>query len=112
MSTSDYPDIIQGLPDIDIAVEGVRGKLLQAGEMQVVFFDIDPVGEIPPHSHGAQWGIVIEGEMDLTIDGHTKTYRRGDSYFIPPGVVHGATFKTRFRALDLFAEQARYQPAP
>jgi len=30
--------------------------------------DIDPIGEVPPHSHGAQWGVVVEGEMELTID--------------------------------------------
>ena len=104
-----FPDIIENLPDVDIALEGVRGKLLQAQDMQVVFFEIEPVGAIAPHSHDAQWGIVIEGEMDLTIGDETKTYRPGDSYYIPAGVLHGATFRTHFRALDLFAEPSRYQ---
>jgi len=105
-----YPDIISNLPDADIPVEGVRGKLLQAGERQIVFFDIDPVGEIAPHSHGAQWGVVLEGEMELTIDGQTRTCRKGDSYYIPAGVVHGATFREHFRAMDMFAEPDRYKP--
>ena len=58
-----YPEMIRGLPEIDIPVEGIRGWLLSAADKQVVFFDIQPVGEIPPHSHCAQWGIVLEGDM-------------------------------------------------
>jgi len=87
----------------------VRGWISQAADHQVVFFEIEPIGEVAPHSHGDQWGVVVEGEMDLTIDGVTRTYRRGDSYFIPAGVVHGATFRTRFRAIDVFGDIARYE---
>lgn len=105
-----FPEIIESLPDADIPFRGVRAKLLQAGEHQVVFFDIEPIGEIPPHKHGAQWGVVLEGEMDLTIGGSTRTYRKGDSYFVPAGVTHSAVFKCRFRALDLFDEPDRYLP--
>lgn len=108
----DYPGMITGLPDIDIALPGVRGKLLQAGDRQVVFFDIDAIGALPPHAHGAQWGVMLEGEMDLTIDGVTRTYRAGDTYFIPAGTVHAATFRTRTRALDVFDEPTRYRARP
>ena len=108
--TEQFPEIIQALPDADIPLEGVRAKLLQAGDYQIVFFDIDPIGEIPPHSHGAQWGFVIEGEVILTIGGKTKTYTKGDTYYIPPGVVHYASFPTHFRAMDMFAEPNRYKP--
>jgi quercetin dioxygenase-like cupin family protein len=103
-----YPELIESLPDVDVAVEGVRGKLLQAAHRQVVFFEIAPIGAIPRHTHGAQWGIVVEGEMELTIGGETKTYHAGDSYFIPAGVEHGATFKTHFKAIDVFEEPDRY----
>ncbi|MDQ7778696.1 MAG: cupin domain-containing protein [Planctomycetota bacterium] len=101
--------MIQRLPDADIPLKGVLGRLLQGEKQQVVFFDIDPVGMIPPHSHAAQWGVVIEGEMALTIDGKSTTYRAGDSYYIPAGVVHSAEFKTKFKAVDVFDEPARYR---
>lgn len=103
-----YPDMIESLPDVDVDVEGVRGKLLQSTDRQVVFFEIAPIGAIALHTHGAQWGIVVEGEMDLTIGSETKTYRAGDSYYIPAGVEHGATFKTHFKAIDVFEEPDRY----
>ncbi len=105
-----YPDFIQRLPEADIPFTGIRGRLLQAGEHQAVFLDIDPVGELPPHSHAAQWGVVLDGELYLTIGGETRTYRKGDSYFIPAGAVHSATFPVPVKVLDLFAEPSRYRP--
>ena len=104
-----YPDIIRGLPEIDINLEGVRGWLLQSDSKQVVFFDIQPVGEVPPHSHCAQWGIMLDGEMSLTIGNETKTYRKGDQYFIPEGTTHSARFLSRVNVIDIFDASDRYQ---
>lgn len=104
-----YPDIIKKLQDADISFNGVKGKILQGQDSQLTFMEIDPIGEVPPHSHGAQWGVVLDGEMDLTIGDITKTYKKGDSYFIPAGVVHSAVFKTKVFALDYFDEKDRYK---
>ena len=104
-----YPEIITALPQADIPFKGVRGWLSQGEDHQIVFFDLEPIGKVTEHKHGAQWGIVIEGEMDLTIGGITKTYKRGDSYFIPEGVPHSAVFKKRTLALDFFADKDRYK---
>jgi quercetin dioxygenase-like cupin family protein len=104
-----YPEIIKNLPEANIDFKGIRGWISQAEDHQVVFFDIEPIGEVTEHSHGAQWGIVIEGEMELTIGGTTKTYKKGDSYHIPDGAVHSAVFKRRTLVLDLFADKDRYK---
>ena len=104
-----YPEIIKQLPEADIPFEGVRGWLLQGQDHQVVFFDIDPIGEVAEHTHGSQWGIVIDGVMELTIGGVKRTYQKGDHYFIPDGVVHSAVFKSRCSVLDFFADRERYK---
>lgn len=104
-----YPEIIRGLPEADIPFEGVRAWILQSSDKQVVFFDIEPVGVVPPHSHCAQWGMVIDGEMKLMIGDETKVYRKGDWYFIPAGIVHSATFLTRVFVIDVFDDPARYK---
>ena len=109
MPENRFPDFITGLPQAEIPFDGVRGWISQAADHQVVFFDIDPIGEVAPHKHGEQWGIVVEGEMDLTIGDETRTYRQGDSYHIPAGVVHGAKFRAHFRAIDVFAEPDRWK---
>ncbi|UCG89711.1 MAG: cupin domain-containing protein [Candidatus Heimdallarchaeota archaeon] len=104
-----FPDIIKSLPLADISMEGVKGWIAQGKDFQIVFFEIEPTGILPPHSHSAQWGIVVEGEMSLTIAGETKKYTKGDSYYIPESTVHQAEFHTKFRALDFFAEPERYK---
>lgn len=105
-----YPEMIRDLPEIDISLEGVRGWLLQSEGKQAVFFDLEPIGEVPLHSHCAQWGIVLEGKMSLTIGEETKIYQKGDWYYIPEGVVHGATFLTRVQVIDVFDAPDRYKP--
>ncbi len=104
-----YPQIITNLPEADIPFEGVRGWLSQGTDHQIVFFEMEPIGEVPEHSHGAQWGTVFDGEMELTIAGEKKIYHRGDSYFIPAGVVHKAVFTKKTRLMDFFADKARYK---
>ncbi|MCY1635533.1 MULTISPECIES: cupin domain-containing protein [Marinifilum] len=104
-----YPEMIKNLPEADIPFNGVRGWVAQGENHQIVFFDIEPIGEVPRHSHGAQWGMMIDGDMDLTIDGETKKYRKGDHYFIPDGVLHSAKFNRRTIVMDYFAESDRYK---
>ena len=105
-----FPEMIKKLPEADISFKGVKAWISQGKDHQIVFFDIEPVGTVPEHAHKAQWGMVIDGEMELTIGGITKTYKKGDSYYIPDGVSHSAVFKTRTRVLDFFADKNRYNP--
>ncbi|MBU0716632.1 MAG: cupin domain-containing protein, partial [Planctomycetes bacterium] len=60
-------------------------------------------------THGEQWGVVIDGEMELTIGGQTRVMRSGDTFHVPAGVEHGAKFLTHFRSIDVFADRDRYK---
>jgi mannose-6-phosphate isomerase-like protein (cupin superfamily) len=103
-----FPEMIRTLPEVDVPISGIRGWLLQGDTSQAVFLDIEPGVEVPPHSHCAQWGVVVAGEMDLTIGAETRTYRAGDWYYIPEGVLHSARFAARVNAIDVFAAPDRY----
>lgn len=103
-----YPEIINKLPAIEIPINGARGHLLQGQANQLVFFDFSEDTEIPIHSHGAQWGIVVDGRIDLTIGGEENTYRKGDSYTIPSGVLHGGKIYAGLKVLDFFEDADRY----
>ncbi len=70
-------------------------------------FDED--AEIPEHSHEAQWGVILGGEIVLTTDGETRVLRRGDTYFIPKGVKHSAFIKKGYKDLTLFNQKDRYR---
>src|SRR5512135_481636 len=109
MYTAAFPEFVTGLPEADIPFPGVRGWISQAQTHQVIFMDIEPIGNVAPHRHGAQWGIVVEGEMQLTIGGETRKYGPGDSYHIPADVEHAATFLARVRVIDVFADANRYR---
>ena len=104
-----FPEMITNLPEADIEFSGVKGWISQSDDNQVVFLEIEPVGKVAEHAHGAQWGIIVEGEMDLTIGGISKTYKKGDSYYIPDGVLHSAVFKCKTWAVDCFADRDRYK---
>lgn len=109
MSLNQYADFIARLPKADIPMAGVDAAHLAGSHGQVVFFTLPAGTSVPPHSHGEQWGIVVEGEVDLTIDGVQRTYRRGDAYYISDGVVHSAVVREGCLAIDVFADPQRYR---
>ncbi len=110
MKKSLFPPIINGHPQADIPIDGLQSRLLQAGDQQLIFMEFDEGFEIPDHSHEAQWGVVLEGEMELTVEGEVKALKKGDSYFIPKDVVHSARIKKGYKDLTLFDQKDRYQP--
>lgn len=105
----DYPEIIKSLPAINIPLNGAVARLLQGPASQLVFFDFKEDTEIPMHSHGAQWGIVVDGKIDLTIGSGTRTYRKGDSYSIPSGILHGGKIYAGLKVIDYFEDADRYR---
>uniref|UniRef100_UPI002FCC1206 cupin domain-containing protein n=1 Tax=Brevundimonas sp. TaxID=1871086 RepID=UPI002FCC1206 len=105
-----YPDIIAKLPEADANFPGVKVWLLQGPTASAIFVEARRDSEVPEHAHGAQWGIVVDGEMDLTIGGAARTYRRGDEYTIPAAVRHGAKLRAGLRVIDFFDVPDRYRP--
>jgi quercetin dioxygenase-like cupin family protein len=104
-----YPDYIKSLAKVKVPFSGVKGWVAQGKEFQIVFFEIEAGSHVSPHHHGEQYGYVFEGEVILTIGDETRTYRAGDSYHIPEGVVHQANFRTSVRVMDFFLEADRYE---
>ena len=107
---SEFPAFVRNLPEADLPYDGLRGWLLQSDSGQILFNESAVEVFVPEHSHGDQWGVVIDGKIELTIGQQTQTYRRGDTYFIPSGVVHQARIYPNFRAVDYFADRNRYRP--
>jgi len=106
-----FPELILDLPEADIPFEGVKGWIAQGESHQMVFFEMKPFSQVPEHSHESpQWGIVVEGRMELTINDKTEVYEKGDEYFIPAHTKHSARFLSECRVVDYFGEKMRYKP--
>lgn len=105
-----YPEFIEAFPSLDVPFSDdvLQTSAVRSDHGLVAFLTFLKDMEIPPHSHGAQWGTVVEGEIELTLGGETRTYRVGDSYSIPAGVEHGARIKAGTRLIDVFEEADRY----
>lgn len=105
-----FPDFIDALPGLDIPfpADVVRASAVQSPEGLAVFFTFLKDMDLPAHAHGAQWGTVVAGEIDFTIGDDRRTYRPGDSYTIPAGVVHSARISAGTCVIDVFEEADRY----
>jgi mannose-6-phosphate isomerase-like protein (cupin superfamily) len=108
---SGYPEVITRLPEANVQSEGAKAWIMQADMSQLVFFEFETNANVPEHSHDyPQWGIVIDGKMELTINGKPRICERSDEYLIPAGARHSARFLSRTRVIDLFSEKNRYKP--
>jgi len=106
---SAWPELIRNLPEADVPVPGVTAWLMEGSGRQIVFFDIDQTAEVPPHSHCAQWGMMVEGDMSITIGDKVHRVKNGDWYFIPEGTTHSAVFHSRCFVIDMFDSNDRYK---
>jgi quercetin dioxygenase-like cupin family protein len=104
-----FPEPIQNLPLADITLDGLKAYLSQGDGHQVLFMEFSEDAEVPEHSHEAQWGIVVAGKIDLTIDGIERTYSKGDSVFIPKGAKHSGKIYAGYADVSFFEQKDRFK---
>lgn len=104
-----FPEPIRSLPEAGIPLNGSKAYLSQADGHQIFFMEFDEDVEIPEHSHESQWGVVLEGRVDLTIEGVERTYTKGDRVFIPKGARHSGKIYAGYADISFFNEPDRYK---
>ncbi|HEX9340195.1 MAG TPA: cupin domain-containing protein [Thermoplasmata archaeon] len=104
-----FPEIVRRLPEAEASLRGITLRLLQGPTACVTFVEAMQDSEVPEHAHGAQWGIVVAGELLLTIGGKTRVLAPGEEYFVPAGVPHSAKLKAGVRVIDFFDDPNRYR---
>ncbi|WP_299866778.1 cupin domain-containing protein [uncultured Hoeflea sp.] len=109
-----YPNFIQDQPSLDIPFpeDAVSTSAVRSDGALVVFLHVHKDVEIPEHQHGAQWGTVVRGGLELTVDGRTRQCVPGDSWDIPAGTPHAAKLKAGSLVIDVFEEPDRYPLKP
>ena len=67
-----------------------------------VDFQVGAVGQLHEHYH-SQVTYVESGEFEMTIGDDVRIIRGGDSYYIPPHVMHGCVCKKAGVLIDVFS---------
>lgn len=107
-SSSLFPDCIIGLPKAKILLPGAAAWISQGVDHQILFMQFSNDVSVPEHAHAAQWGVVLEGRIDLRIGNQQHTFTKGDHYFIPNGVLHMARIYAGYSDVTFFAQSDRY----
>lgn len=105
-----FPEPIRNLPEADIPLNGIKAYLSQSERHQILFMEFGEDVELPEHSHESQWGIILEGKIDLVVDGVKHTYSKGDRYFIPKGIRHSGKIYAGYADITFFNQKDRYKP--
>ena len=84
---------------------GITLRLVWGERVMLSYATFQPGSTIPLHSHPhEQTGIVIDGEVEMTIGGETRLCRKGDAFTIPGNVEHSAASgETAATVIDTFS---------
>jgi len=104
-----FPEPILNLPKADIPLKGIKAFLSQGPDHQIVFMQFAEDVDLAEHSHEDQIGFVLEGKIDLAIEGKKHSFKKGDRYFIPRGTVHSGKIYAGYADITFFNQRDRYK---
>ncbi|OJJ16849.1 cupin [marine bacterium AO1-C] len=85
-------------PKLKRQVMGYDDKIM----LVKVAFEEGGVGQMHEHHH-SQVTYVESGEFEMTIGEQTHLIKGGDSYYVPPHVMHGCVCKKAGVLIDVFS---------
>ncbi len=87
--------------------EGVTRKILASGgTMMTVQFTFEKGAVGTPHTHvHEQVAYVLQGRFELTFADEKTIIEAGDTYYVPPNVLHGVIALEDGVLLDVFTPQ-------
>lgn len=103
-----FPVPVQGLPEADIPIEGLTAYLSQSETHQTLYMLFEKDVQLLEHQHDDQVGFVLEGKIEITQNGNTTTYTKGDRYHIPAGTKHSCKIYAGYADITLFMQPDRY----
>jgi len=102
-----FPEFLDKLARFDLPEEEGWARSLSDGGQMLLF--TEPLGGSSNDlSEGAEWGFIITGRCDITIDGKTISYGAGESYLIPGGVPNHKRNHPGLIAVDVFEKPDQF----
>jgi quercetin dioxygenase-like cupin family protein len=86
---------------------GIRSKLESGTDLAMACMEIAPNKEGTAHNHPFdQCGIVVEGEIEMSLGEEKRLLRPMETYFIPAGIKHNwKTSGLPAKILDIVVKQ-------
>lgn len=71
--------------------KALASQLVKEGFSRTYVWQDEPGAQYPEHIHRTETAhIILNGEMTLTMEGKSRTYRAGERCDVPAGAVHAA----------------------
>lgn len=84
-------------------IPGYHGKFVHTENMTLAYWNIAAGAPLPEHAHPHEQVVnVIEGTMELTVEGEVHELKEGSVMVIPGGVPHAGKAVTTSRVIDVF----------
>ena len=101
-----FPESVHRLPRTKLA--GLDAFVHDRPDSQVVFLEAPAGGPevlVPTHTHDVEWGVVVEGAIEMTIDGQVELHTAGTAHLIASGVPHSFRFRPGTSSVHYFVER-------
>ena len=83
---------------------GLRARLVHSDRVTHSWVEVDAGATFPEHQHPHEQIVsVLEGELELVVEGVTNRLTPGLIFVIPPNARHSGRGVTACRVLDAFA---------
>jgi quercetin dioxygenase-like cupin family protein len=82
----------QAAPTVKRNVVMKQDSVAPGREVVMAQVELPPGGREGKHTHFAEvYAFVLEGTVNVDIEGETKTYHAGEVFFVPQGKIHEAS---------------------
>ena len=85
-------------------IKGFNGRFFHTNNFTIAFWEIQEGSLLPEHAHiHEQTSQVIEGKLEMLIDGVTTVLEAGMIANIPSNIVHSGKALTNCKVTDVFS---------
>lgn len=93
---------LKDLPELEIA-NGIKAHAITADTVTVLHVRIEEGALLPEHSHYNEQVVnVIEGELELTVEGKNYNLIPGNVMVLEPNVIHSGRAVKECKVVDVF----------
>lgn len=93
---------LESAPVLEIS-KGIRGRAVTAENVTVFHATLDAGSPLPEHSHPHEQVLnLLEGELELVVNGETFHMRGGEVFQLTPNVTHSGRALTDCKVIDVF----------